>query len=718
MTATSAEVKVKVKTYSPATLYYTVKTAPVDNITPNDVALDTTAKNVAVNTSEEIAISLGDLTIATPYYTYFVAQNECGFSEVDSAVFTTPSAFAKRPSVDTASATATTVRISARVSLTSTLRYTVKTAPIPNITPDDIASDADGDSVAANAKENITISLSGLTKLTTYYAYFTVQSSEYGFSEVDTLVFTTPLTMMVNSGFERWTGENPDGWTTSGSVAKDTVATEGQYSARVDAIDSRIDLKQTVYGVEAGKHYTISFRYYIEWLRGSMGIRFASYFCNDTIPIEPDKILQPTGYLNDKYEWMQFVVENYVAPDSASSFNFEVRTMKGATVYYDDFCFVEVEEAIDVSTDSMSFSAAAGKTDLKSVQVSAANIWGDIAISISGEDSGYFSVPAPLLANGAEKTLPVTYAPDSAGSHSATLTIAGGSVVRRVTLSGTAAANANDLPANITPIDSICTGADASPYLGQRVTIAGIVTAVTTGKSFFVQSGSGAGSGIYAHLRGNLVSTGDSVLVTGWIDEDSNLTKIVVNSDADVAVASDGHAPPPPTTITIDQMGKAYHGVLISIDSVVVAAHATDTEKYVVSRDGRALVVSREVAVTRPAAGAVVNITGVGFYGSNAHQLLPRSVGDVKIVGTSSATAAPTLEADDVAIYPNPIGDRLHVKAAYGVAKIEVYTLAGTIILQKEFSDSINISSLPSGDYIVRVTFTNGASLAKIIVKN
>jgi hypothetical protein len=236
-----------------------------------------------------------------------------------------------------------------------------------------------------------------------------------------------------------------------------------------------------------------------------------------------------------------------------------------------------------------------------------------------------------------------------------------------------------------------------------------------------VQSGSGAGSGIYAHLRGNLVHTGDSVLVTGWINERNKLTEITVNHDADIVIASEGHRLPPATAITIDQMSKAYHGVLLSLDSVEVSAHATDTAKYVVGSGDSALPVAREIAVTRPAVGATVNITGVGFC-DNVHLLLPRSVNDVKTVKDASpAIATAVFQPDEpgvaALVYPNPSDDWLYVKSAYSVAKIEIYTLTGTIALQKELANSINIASLRSGDYIVRVAFANGTWLAKVITK-
>jgi hypothetical protein len=635
---------------------------------------------------------------------------------------TVPPTFTERPAVDTALIIATKAAIRVSADVVSTLHYTLKTAPVADITAADIASDPAKDSVTANANQDVTVSFNGLTMATKYYVYFTAQN-KYGFSAVDSAVFTTLSTMVANPGFERWTGTQPNMWTIAtkdGKVVKDTlIVSEGKYSAKVDARFGRVDMRQTVYGVVPGRRYKISFRYYRDAIFMGNGIRFWSNFCNGATAIEADSILHRSGYLKGNGEaWTQFVIEDYAAPDSADSFNFEVRTMEDGTAYFDDFCFTEADTmpSIGVTPESLLLSAIAGESSSQNVQVTTTNISGTLAVSISGDNASYFSAPA-TLASGAAQTLTVIYAPGDSGSHSATLTIAGGGITRTVTLTGTATVSDNsnnDLSSAITPISSICTGAE-SPYDGKRVTIAGIVTAVTKNNSFFVQSGSGAGSGIYAYRRGDLVQAGDSVLVTGWIDEFNKRTEITVNDDAHITVVSSGNAPPPTTAITVNQMGKAYYSVLLSVSNVEVSKHATDAAKYMVGSNGNTLVVAQEISATQPTAGVAVNITGIGFYNAE-NQLLPRSASDVEIVKDAS-TATPKLHESDAAIYPNPGNDLLHVKSAYGVAKIEVYTLSGAIALQKKFASSVSIASLQPGDYVVRVIFANGLSLSKIITK-
>jgi hypothetical protein len=412
------------------------------------------------------------------------------------------------------------------------------------------------------------------------------------------------------------------------------------------------------------------------------------------------------------------VVEYYTAPDSADSFNFEVRIMGGVTAYLDDFHFIEIDTtppSISATPKSMSFSAIVGDAVSRSVEVVTVNISENLLVSVIGNDADYF-IASAAAESGAGKTLSVTYAPNSAGSHSATLTIIGGGIFCQVPLAGVA----NDTSPSsivITPISSICTNADTSPYSGQRVTIAGVVTAITRSKSFFVQSGSGAQSGIYVYRRGNLVRVGDSVLVTGWVNETHGLTEIMVTHDADVTVVPGRHALPSPTPVTIGRMGKAYHGVLLRLDSVEVSAHATHPDRYMVGSGGGALSVAQDIAVTQPPAGAVVNLTGIGFC-YDEHQLLPRSVSDVEVIkDVSPATAVPKPDERGAAIYPNPAGSFLRIESPHSVAKVEVYTLSGVPVLREKSVTVVNISPLQPGVYVVRVNFVSGMSLAKIIVK-
>ena len=71
-------------------------------------------------------------------------------------------------------------------------------------------------------------------------------------------------------------------------------------------------------------------------------------------------------------------------------------------------------------------------------------------------------------------------------------------------------------------------------------------------------------------------------------------------------------------------------------------------------------------------------------------------------------------EDDFVALYPNPVKDRLFVKAE-GLQSVEVFNLMGQMVVVSE-NYSINMESLNQGIYFVRVT-ADGKVITKRIVK-
>lgn len=112
---------------------------------------------------------------------------------------------------------------------------------------------------------------------------------------------------------------------------------------------------------------------------------------------------------------------------------------------------------IQVSTNSLSMSAAPGSSATETVTVTGRNLTGGINASISGTDASVFGVsPASLGTTGG--TLTITYSPTAVGTHTATLTL---TEVNRavadpvtITLNGT---SSNDV--------TVCDGTNTNGYL-------------------------------------------------------------------------------------------------------------------------------------------------------------------------------------------------------------------------------------------------------------
>ena len=134
-----------------------------------------------------------------------------------------------------------------------------------------------------------------------------------------------------------------------------------------------------------------------------------------------------------------------------------------------------------------------------------------------------------------------------------------------------------------------------------------------------------------------------------------------------------------------------------------------------------------------------VELSGLGVSGLYGNTLLPKANGDI-IVGFVSSTTFPatntaiyvyTLHNDPTGItetpnkskpytfFPNPVKDRLTLRFDEGhePESVELYNLAGSLIAKhSKAMESIDMSTMPAGVYMLCVTFKDGErSLEKVI---
>jgi len=76
-----------------------------------------------------------------------------------------------------------------------------------------------------------------------------------------------------------------------------------------------------------------------------------------------------------------------------------------------------------------------------------------------------------------------------------------------------------------------------------------------------------------------------------------------------------------------------------------------------------------------------------------------------------------TTELEQVVLFPNPTNHSFSVKTSEAVKTITVHTLTGQQVIQKSETFTVNISSLPSGFYIVHVELGNGQKTMHKVIK-
>ena len=183
-----------------------------------------------------------------------------------------------------------------------------------------------------------------------------------------------------------------------------------------------------------------------------------------------------------------------------------------------------------------------------------------------------------------------------------------------------------------------------SPLKDQVVTVSGIVTGepyAFGGEKMYIQDGVGAWNGIYVYLGTNInnlvgdtviVAEGDSVTITGTVDEYFNLTQI--KNVTSFIVEQDTVGCPAPAVITAAQANmEDYEGCLVRLLDVEISnpdagygeweiADATDTVG--VDDEGNAA-----YYFWPDEYDSLISITGLMTYGYGAYKVIPRLAWDI-----------------------------------------------------------------------------------------
>jgi len=72
---------------------------------------------------------------------------------------------------------------------------------------------------------------------------------------------------------------------------------------------------------------------------------------------------------------------------------------------------------------------------------------------------------------------------------------------------------------------------------------------------------------------------------------------------------------------------------------------------------------------------------------------------------------------NSIKMYPNPAGDNLTIESKIPITKIQIYSLLGQLVKEKESNfRSISLADLNSGIYMIKI-FANDKSVTKKLIK-
>ncbi|HLP12599.1 MAG TPA: T9SS type A sorting domain-containing protein [Flavobacteriales bacterium] len=274
-------------------------------------------------------------------------------------------------------------------------------------------------------------------------------------------------------------------------------------------------------------------------------------------------------------------------------------------------------------------------------------------------------------------------------------------VISQTTLTPTTTSIYDIQYATVSPYDS--------PYATQVVNTGGIVSAVFTG-GYFIQSNAGAWNGLEVNDAVNVPAIGDSVTVTGTVQENFNNTRLT--SVTAFAVVSSGNIVAGPAIITTTQGNmEEYEGVFAQSTSVCADPNigfgmwtqytAPDT-----------LRIDDIMYSFTPTLGSNYQVRGVLTYSFSERKLCPRMASDVVLI-----TGVDELNTfNSISLYPNPSSTHTNMDVDAN-ATVNVFDMAGKQVMSIQ-GNTLYTAILDNGTYLVKITTSNGVKTGKLVVKH
>ncbi len=329
------------------------------------------------------------------------------------------------------------------------------------------------------------------------------------------------------------------------------------------------------------------------------------------------------------------------------------------------------------------------------------------AFSITGRRTAQYSIGTPVLSNGDRR---VTIIPTGGFQYKDTITVSISSAI--TDLSGNALRDTSftfttKLKPGLTIRDIQYTTDPSgnSPYMGQNVTVAGVVTGVVrAGNSrgmYFIQDGKGPWNGIYCYDRDRFPTEGDSVLISGTVIEYYGLTEISPVSS--FTLLKKGARLPDPVVLPTCSLTaanpnvEAYEGVLVATHKVSVASTPNTYFEWDVNDGSGPATIDdfidslSHMNYTPVIGDSLVRVQGI-FHASFGWKILPRFPKD--IVQFKPVKFLSSMPAQGRANVPSQVGIRLEFDKPLNPATVIPANFAVSGSLGGNYSVTLTYDSL------------------------
>ena len=252
--------------------------------------------------------------------------------------------------------------------------------------------------------------------------------------------------------------------------------------------------------------------------------------------------------------------------------------------------------------------------------------------------------------------------------------------------------------------------------VAKTITISGTPTATGSATFTAITSGSaGTPVAVSGTITVNAVSAGDQIHNFTLSDKVSSFYSITGNMN---------NSSPPTISYSGLTLSKCLKMESSTAITFTVTSAATLTLVFDPAADAtkRTYVVPTGTAVAAVYSYTAVNgIATISLPSAGSYTILKRDSGNLYYIKTSypSLGLGENVEAAKLTLYPNPVSDQLYISSDnQKIENVMIYSLSGGVV--KNISgevESIDVSNLTTGNYLVRVTTDQGSFAKKIIKK-
>ncbi|MGJ8591876.1 MAG: T9SS type A sorting domain-containing protein [Aquaticitalea sp.] len=528
--------------------------------------------------------------------------------------------------------------------------------------------------------------------------------------------------LIVNGDFETWTDVNtPAGYTHIENVEQvSTEAHTGTFSAKHTGGTS--DLGQTITGVTPGTSYTISLWYKVDAGFGDgTDARIWSYWKNGATNVNDnaDELRGPAnGYFDANGNvWTQYSV-TLTAPAGVDSFYFEVRTYGSAVVYWDDFSFFQ-ESAV---VPSISITSPANGATVATSNVNVALSVLNFAVA-NGTGDGHiqYTVDAGSVVNKYD-TNPISLTGLTDGEHTVNVELVNNNnqplspaQTASVTFTVTSAVQVANLAA--LRADFVANGTGT---VYQLMSVPTVTYTRANRNQKYIQD---ATAGILIDDSPGTITTsfaiGDGITgLVGTASEFNGVLQFVPSQNATVTAGAT-ITPQVVSIATLLSDWENYESELVRINNATFAdaggifAASSDYDLM----DGATINFRTNfseadyIGQTIPT-GANPVVGFISEFGGNP-QITARSMSDLTL-------SIGSFESNVFNVYPNPtsLGYVNITSNNTSAMTVSVFDVLGKSVLNQTISnDRLNVSTLKTGIYIVKISQDNATVTKKLVIR-